>query len=340
MITITPLLEKDVERASKELFEEEFRTRRLGTFGYWLGQGAKFLELKNPASQESFQNLVHGLTPDGSQKMISEGGEPNRLASWRITLDGSKSLSVLWALAPEHDRDKIESAFLMTVRASLQQFERLLTERQTILCGKRAAAPIFAFFSCGTSWDQCPHLNATVFLLNHGVSQDGSVHAYSPLEILSEQPKLKWFYEGGLDYFVWKAIGPFKRVKGVDELRITGVPQELVTKFFFDPTIGAKQVEGERPEALLPYDALFAKWQKQADRCGWGPRDAAALLGQLRRERIAENITGECLAFVSKGQALLEKAWESMTRDLNGEGVSKNQSPPDRSKDHEHTRGR
>jgi conjugative relaxase-like TrwC/TraI family protein len=340
MVTVTPLKEKDVEGSSKEFFTEEFRTRRRGTFGYWMGNGAKYLQLENPVCQEHFQNLAYGLTPDGSQKVVPDGGDPNRLASWRITFDGSQSLSVLWALAPERERDKIESAFLTTVAVSLERFEHLMTERQTKLSATAGQSPIFTLFSCGASWDQCPHLNATVFLLNHAIRQDGSAQAYNAGDILGEQAKLKWLYEGGLDYFVWKAIGPFQRVEAVDELRIKGVPQELVTKLFFDPAFGTKRTEGLAPTELLPNEALFSKWQKQAELAGWIRKEATDLLSKLHREQILANIASECWGVVRKGKFFLERVWGSLNRDGDGGGDSKNPPDPGRSKEQEHTHSR
>jgi hypothetical protein len=302
MIAINPLTSKELEDASKEFFAEEFVSSRLGTLGHWLGRGAENLMLENPVTFAQFQNLARGLTPEGAARPLPEDSAQRSISGWQIKFDGSQSLSVLWALAPEKHRENIESAHLTAIAQSFPIFEAIVNRDF-----KEKAGLLSVFFNAGASHDKCPHLCATVFVFKQAVRGTAPSHTYVDVDIERYKAELAYYYEGGLDYFVWKAIGPFNRQPGCDELRIVGVPQELVSKFFYGRS-SAHAFEGE----LAPGDSLFAKWQSQAKDWGWGPKEAEALLKNLHYKQKLEEIRERFQQDVRENKAKLERTWKSV----------------------------
>jgi conjugative relaxase-like TrwC/TraI family protein len=116
MITISPIFEKDGDKAYREFFQDEFVAQRLGNRGYWQGEAAKILQLGNPVQLAAFQNLLHGRTPDGGQRLVPESGGSDRELGWQLTISTSPSLSVLWALAPARTRLRLEYTHFSDIR--------------------------------------------------------------------------------------------------------------------------------------------------------------------------------------------------------------------------------
>jgi hypothetical protein len=330
MIAITPLTSKELENASKEFFAKEFVSSRLGTLGHWLGSGAEKLMLENPVTLAQFQNLARGLTPDGGGRTLPENLGPKCISGWQIKFDGSQSLSVLWALAPEKHRTNIESAHLTAVCESFHIFEAIVNRDP-----KEKAGLFSVFFNAGASHDQCPHLCATAFVFKQAACGTGPAHTYVDVDIERHKAELAYYYEGSLDYFVWKTIGPFNRQPGCDELRIVGVPQEVVLKFFYGRS-SALAFDGE----LAPGDSLFAKWQSQAKDWGWGPKEAEALLKTLHYKQELESLRERFRQDVRENKAKIERAWNSVVAVVTREPRSRNPEDDARIKEHERERGR
>jgi conjugative relaxase-like TrwC/TraI family protein len=78
--------------------------------GYWLGEGAERLELSGKVEAEALRNVLDGFTPEGRRGLVQNAGAFGRQRGWDLTFSAPKSVSVLWALAPQDMKAQIEAA--------------------------------------------------------------------------------------------------------------------------------------------------------------------------------------------------------------------------------------
>lgn len=286
MITISEVRQKDAERAYQEYFQPEFRSRRLGSFGNWHGGGQYIWELKNPVQPAAFQNLVRGLSPDGKQRILEDNHDPGRVAFWQIEFSGSQSLSVLWAMSPRTWRPHIGLAQKMAALQALDWFERQMTTPGEIQRRNLdAPIPLSAFFTSGASHDQSPHLKLTAFVLAHGILGDGSAQKLAVENVADYGKATSYLYDVALGSGLRRLIGPFQREPGILDLRIVGVPRELVRRLYFDTAFSRDHSRGPNEQPLTEKE-LFASWRAQGKGLGWGEKEAKAFLDDANRRKL------------------------------------------------------
>jgi hypothetical protein len=340
MITITPLSMKSVDDAGNEFFDGKFRTHRHGSYGHSIGDAPGLLGIAHRVTWEEFQNLTRSPCQKDVPNFAMEEDGTNRIAAWRIDMRGPQSLSALWAVAPEKPRVTIESAFMVAVVESLRCLNRPTIGKWALPGQFLENRPVIVLFTSGSTWDQCPQLNASAFLFNKAVRNDLSVGTYTSAEILDQKAKLSWFYEGALDYMTADAIGPFRRVQDCDEMRIQGVPQELVRRFFFGDSVGHNRMSVGGQGDLIPNEDLFKKWQSQAKSWGWGQNEAAAFLRSLNHERLLNSLVDGCSNSLNKTIRAGENLWTCLTADLRVAEARDEQRNQDKKKEQEQTRSR
>jgi len=79
--------------------------------GGWWGEGAEALGLTGDVTPEVFENLLNGLSPDGTKSLVQQqsGSEKKRLAGIDLTFSEVKSFSAAWALADERRRAELDA---------------------------------------------------------------------------------------------------------------------------------------------------------------------------------------------------------------------------------------
>jgi hypothetical protein len=309
VITISEVRQKDTERAYEEFFREEFRSQRLGRVGQWFGEAKSVLGLSQPVSLKVFSNLVRGLTPDGDKMVLQDGDNPNRTALWQIDYNGSQSLSTLWAIAPASWTAKVESVHVSAAHYVLGQINaeiaadawlrgsyRKLSDRPNILA---------ALFSYGATHDHTPHLKATAFVLTHGFIKDGSLCKFDTYDINARKGQLSDLHDFALQHHCLGSLGLVKEDFFIRELRIAGVPQEVVRKFFFGPTDSQRQHSAKPLEEM----ELFAKWKAEGGRLGWGVSQAAALLRESGRQKYWADLRADVRSKIHASARTLQ-AWK------------------------------
>jgi len=284
MITITDVLLKDAERTYQEFFRAEFRSQRLGTFGHWFGAAHFGLGLKDPVSPTTFRNLVNGLTPSGDKKILEGAENPQRIALWQLDFVGPQSLSVLWAMSPGTWRSRLESIPLMAATEVLTVIHRQLMFGQKPKSPGDYGATLSVTFGHGASHDQGPNLKVTTFILTHGFLRDGSARQLPDADLPRQKESMRTLYDLTLRKHYRQLIGPFQRVGGIRDLRIVGVPQELVRRFFFDPAFNRDLRFGQSAKPLAEME-MFAKWRAQGESLGWGVNQAKAFLRETSRQK-------------------------------------------------------
>ena len=278
MITFTPIHESDGDKLHAEFFRPEFIAQRLGTLGEWRGEAKACLHLLNPVQSPAFENLLHGRSPEGQRPLSLTSEHGMEELGWRFTLSTPRTVSVLWAMAPGPVRAAIELAHDQGIGASLWH-------RESSLCGGAGTSSqdlshgaLFATFRGGTDYGQSPHLHTSVFLFNLKFRADGKVEKLSPDRVRDEVSNLRFIQAVYTGAHLLKYTGLPQEMLG-DDIRLTGVPSEIVYRFFFDRRFSLDRgCPGNGTAQPLPSQGLFRAWQEKGQEWGWGPREVDYLL--------------------------------------------------------------
>jgi conjugative relaxase-like TrwC/TraI family protein len=196
------------ERDGANRGAEDYYTESGITRGHWLGSGAADLGLAGDVREQAFDRLAAGFHPEAGDALVQRAGDSHR-PGWDLTFSAPKSVSVVWGIAEEKQREAIERAHMQAVERTL-----LFAEQQQLFMTRRghdgikweAARPIIAAYLHGTSREADPQLHTHAFVLNVAARGDGS---YGTLET-------KPLYE-------WKmALGAAYRAELAHELRTLG----------------------------------------------------------------------------------------------------------------------
>lgn len=307
MIAISEVHLKDAERAYEDFFREDFRSQRVGSFGYWLGRAQQRLNLENPVSQSTFQNLVHGLAPDGSKRILEDGEKSDRIALWQVEVRAPQSLSSLWAVAPGTWRWRLESAHMTAAWDTLHKIQAAVDIRQILKPPANRAATLSVFFSQGAAHNQNPELKTTAFILAHGFRPDGSVRALDRDAVPAQKEFAQYVYTTAISSDLSELIGPFRKLNGSQE--IAAVPKELVRKFFADPSFNREQRPLFQSKPLAEGE-LFNKWRTQGESVDWGVKQAKELLRDTHRRKYWTDLKKDVQARISQSVSKL-KDWKT-----------------------------
>lgn len=277
-----------------EQAQEDYYFNRVNEPGNWFGHGAELLGLAGKVEHAPFQNLMDGFSPDRKFPWVQNAGDEHRQCGWDLTFCAPKSVSVLWALAPEAIRKQIEEAHHSAVATALDHIEKAagVTRRGPRGAIKEPAALVFATFQHGTSREQDPHLHTHCVMTNLGLRQDGTTGTLQSQNVFDEK------MTAGAIYQVQLAAGLQNKLNLVIEaekvgFRIRGVPKKLCRKF----SKRRQQIEEQLNEwgdhsAIVAKSAalvtrakktntsqseLFERWQQEAEAYGWS-------MSQLRQE--------------------------------------------------------
>src|SRR5262245_33856046 len=93
---------------SSEEFIRQFWKNGQQPASMWAGREAQLLQCAGKVNQEHLRNLLNGLSPDGRPALVRNAGALERQRGLEFVFDAPKSLSVLWAVAPERWAGKIQ----------------------------------------------------------------------------------------------------------------------------------------------------------------------------------------------------------------------------------------
>lgn len=143
--------------------------------GEWAGRGAERLTLAGPVSKADFEAMLNGRDPKTGERLTQLG--KSHAPGWDMTFSAPKSVSVMWALAPETDRAKIETAHRNAVRAATTHLEdnHAFTRRGKGGAIREPVAGLtIARFHHHTSRDLDPQIHTHAFIFNSAPRRDGS----------------------------------------------------------------------------------------------------------------------------------------------------------------------
>src|SRR5215472_12769318 len=147
----------------EHLRRDDYYTRGGEPPGRWAGQGAERLSLRSPVTHAEFDAALAGRDPKTGDRLVQPGGRGREhSAGWDMTFSAPKSVSVLWALSDEHDRQAIEQAHRTAVLAATARLERTAGWARRGRAGsvrEQTAGVLMAQFDHHTSRESDPQLH-------------------------------------------------------------------------------------------------------------------------------------------------------------------------------------
>jgi conjugative relaxase-like TrwC/TraI family protein len=163
-----------------ELAQDGYYTQRCEAPGVWHGSGVKALGLEGEASPEQIENILKGFSPDGESKLVQNAGAENRKLGVDLTFSASKSVSCVWGLLDEQERETISEAHEKAVRDTIDWLEQeggIITRRGSGGSVHEEAQPVCVIYEHGTSRNLDPQLHTHALVMNACVRQDGTTGA-------------------------------------------------------------------------------------------------------------------------------------------------------------------
>lgn len=198
MLNISTIYLESATPVYVDFFEGRLHQERLSTMGHWQGQGAKTLGLKNPVELKDLQNLLNGLTPDGSRQLVADARDPKRVAGWRVILDAAPLLNDLWAVAPREAQVRLERGFVQAVNRSLRCFEDIVTGVGTLVPKPDSQKAVMAVFRTNAAPDFTAQLQATALLLNVALQSPTQAQTFHASQVMALENGLRNFFERAL----------------------------------------------------------------------------------------------------------------------------------------------
>ena len=263
--------------------------------GRWEGKAVAKLNLPPTVTRPEFHHLLLGYSPDGQHPLVQNAGHPKRDAAWDLTFSAPKSVSVLWALAPEPVRKQIEQAHQAAVREALAYVEDVagLTRRGKGGVIKERADLVFGTFFHGESRAHDPNIHSHAVLVNLGLRQDGTTGALWTMDIFRAKMAGGERYRQALAKELTEKLHLGLLPERVG-FHVRGVPKDLCVVFSqrsralrkvmkergLSGAVAAKMATLlTRPEKEhLPEKEFFARCREVARGFGWGPEEARQLV--------------------------------------------------------------
>lgn len=265
MLHISPIYLESACVVYADFFESRLYRERLATLGHWQGRGAKALGLKNPIELKVLENLMNGLTPDGSRGLVPDAGDPKRIAAWQAVFEAPLVLSNAWGVAPREARVRIERGFVQGVNRALRCFEDVVTGVGTLAPRPDTPKAVMAVFRTNASWDLTAELKATALLMNAGLQSQTKAVTFIPSQMMGFESGLRDFFMRALYARLDEQVG---RVRSFSSkwLRFDQLIEDLFNKAAMDATQRSTWARRDDRGAWAEGKTeLSAHWRAMAD---------------------------------------------------------------------------
>lgn len=262
--------------------------------GVWHGASLKAfgIEVGDRVTNEQFAALTRGIDPNTGEALVQGAGDEHR-AGWDLTFSTPKSVSAVWAVGNDADRQAIERAHDAAVQAAMAH----LSEQAAY--ARRGKG--------GSEQEQLGGLISAQYLHTTTRELDPDLHTHSLVLNLAQRNDGTW---GGIEskhLYAWKMAGGaiyraqlaeemeklgFKIEKDRDYFKIAGVPNSLCGEW----SKRREQIEAALAEAgtsgakASEIAALGSRKAKVAD------QDPVALRARWSEEAAAHGLTAEVIA--------------------------------------------
>lgn len=263
--------------------------------GEWDGRGAERLALEGSVSKRDFEGVLNGLDPRTGERLTQIG--KSHAPGWDMTFSAPKSVSVMWALSPEADRAKIESAHRSAVRAATTHLEdnHAFTRRGKGGAVREPVAGLtIARFHHHTSRDLDPQLHTHAFIFNTAPRRDGSWGSLVSRDLYKAQKEAGAVYREHLANSLERGGHALERFGST--FRLTAIPRDVERVFSkrrqaierAAGTYGYRTPKGMELAALRTRQAkrprerhaLFEAWKAEARTLGFDLARARQQLGR------------------------------------------------------------
>lgn len=143
--------------------------------GQWLGGGAEALGLNGQeVDTEALKKVLQGFHPKNDTKLVQNAGKENRHRGYDLCFSAPKSVSVLWAAAPQWMKKEIEASLAKGVEDGIRYLEEhaVFSRRGRQGSEPERAKPLVAVFAHSTSRAQEPQLHYHALFPNVAVRDD------------------------------------------------------------------------------------------------------------------------------------------------------------------------
>jgi conjugative relaxase-like TrwC/TraI family protein len=224
-------------KAALEYYEhlrrDDYYTRGGEPPGRWAGHAAERLSLTSPVTHAEFDAALAGRDPKSGDQLVQPGGRGREhSAGWDMTFSAPKSVSVLWALSDEHDRQAIEQAHRTAVLAATAHLERTAGWARRGRAGsvrEQTAGVLMAQFDHHTSRESDPQLHTHCFIFNLAPRRDGSWGAIVSRELYKAQKAAGRVYGRELGRELERLR--YRLEQDSDRLRVALIPRDVERAF-------------------------------------------------------------------------------------------------------------
>jgi Ti-type conjugative transfer relaxase TraA len=287
------------ERDGANRGAEDYYTESGRTAGRWLGSGAADLHLAGDVNEQAFDRLAAGFHPEMDAALVQRAGEYHR-PGWDLTFSAPKSVSVVWGIAEEDQREAIERAHMQAVERTLafaEQQQLFVARRGHNGIQRESARPIIATYLHGTSREADPQLHTHAFVLNVAARDDGS---YGTLET---KPLYEWKMALGAAYRAelaheLRTLGYQTAPDSKGNFRISQVPRDL-ERHFSKRRAQIEAVMNERGTRSAKAAEVAALNTRKAK----GSSTASTLRATWRAESLAFGVTAKHLTDLAQHPA-------------------------------------
>lgn len=253
--------------------------------GRWEGRAVERLSLTGPVTKSEFEAALAGLDPKTRAALIQANGRTHA-AGWDMTFSAPKSVSVLWALSPEIDRQIIEQAHRNSVLTATRFLENQAAWARRGKAGKireRVAGLLMAQFDHHTSRDLDPQLHTHVFIFNLAPRRDGTWGAIVSRDLYRAQKQAGALYRDELaseleragveidragDIFRVKTI-PIAIEKAFSKRRIA-IEKSAETHGYSTPNgMEMAALRTRKSKQIIGRESLFDAWRNEAKSLGF-----------------------------------------------------------------------
>jgi conjugative relaxase-like TrwC/TraI family protein len=174
-----------------------------------------------------------GRDPKTGLELVARGGRENtHSAGWDMTFSAPKSVSVLWALSSEQDRQIIEAAQRNAVLKATKYLEQNAAWARRGKGGRireRTAGLLTAQFDHHTSRDLDPQLHTHTFIFNLAPRSDGTWGAILSKELYLAQKQAGLEYRNELANSLEREGIALERA--AENFRVAAIPREVEHAF-------------------------------------------------------------------------------------------------------------
>ena len=102
---------------------EDYYLKDAEPAGKWWGRGAAALGLSDVVGSKELRNVLLGMSPDGTKKLVQNAKNKKRRAAFDLTYSVPKSVSAAWSQASPALRKRIEAAGERALDGTLEVFD-------------------------------------------------------------------------------------------------------------------------------------------------------------------------------------------------------------------------